>query len=288
VKYSKIARVVVGSTLLLSTHATQARAQLTPPAPLGPSSTPPGADGNLMNPSSQPTTVTPPPGAESLGVTPPPSSPMAAALDKAEAEDNGRSFELFWVRAEAGLSHINLASFSEQQLAIVNDKSTGGVFGAGVGFRFLLLTIGARARFHQLSAFNLWQVNAVVGASIPISSLDLSFTAHGGYSAVGKFSDSAFGGQAPNTPNPSGDVSVKGWNAGLGASLDYYITPSFSLGGGVTAEGLFLKRPPTPIPADTPPAVRAQIEQTDLYKNSGTSVGFGFTAGLRAGLHFGI
>jgi hypothetical protein len=267
-------------------------AQLTPPAPLGPTTSPPGSDGDPMRPT-QPTPAPGTPGDPGMGpgtgtpVTPPP-SPMNSQLDQAEQDDSGRGFELVWLRAEAGFSHINMASFSADKLALEKTSSAGGVFGVSAGLRFVLLTLGARLRSHQLSAFSLWQINGVIGLAIPISSLDFSITAHGGYSFVGRLNSASLGANGGGVTDAQNGVSVTGFNAGVGAALDYYITPMISLGGGVTGEALFLKRPPAAIPADVPPDVRAMIEQSDLYKNSGRSVGFGFTAGARIGLHFGI
>jgi hypothetical protein len=268
-------------------------AQLTPPAPMGPTTTPPGADGDPMQPTQpgqpmQPGAPGTPGNPGSPGAINAPPNAMSAQLDQAESEDNGRGFELVWLRGEAAFSHMNLQSFSAEKLAIENASSSGAVFGLGAGLRFLLLTLGVRARMHQLSAFSMWQINGVIGAAIPISSLDLSITAHGGYSFVGRLSNDALGAAANNMPNASAGVSITGFNAGIGMALDYYITPMISLGGGITGEGLFLKRPPATIPADVPADVRARIENSDLYKQSGTSAGFGIVAGARLGLHFGL
>jgi opacity protein-like surface antigen len=286
-------RTALSFAALLFSHV--AHAQLTPPAPLGPTTSPPGSDGDPMatRPASPPNgqPASGPGGATSEpnpGVNPPP-SPMAAQLNQAESEDNGRGFELVWLRGEAAFSHIKLSSFSSDTLSLKTDSSSGAMFGAGVGLRFLLLTLGVRARMHQLSAFSLWQVNGVLGAAIPISSLDLSFTAHGGYSFVGRLSnDAAVGTVSGDAPALGNQVSITGFNAGAGVALDYYVTPLVSIGAGVTGEALFLKRPLATIPADVPADVRAQIESSELYKNSGTSVGFGIAAGARIGLHFGI
>lgn len=270
--------------LLPTLMAGLAAAQLAPPAPLGGGTgTPPGSDG------------TPAP----MNNNPPPSDPNASNaaggagaggaepqnLKDAEKEDNGRNFELFWTQAEAGLSYMNLASFSQESLAIEKKSAFGGVFGLGAGVRFLLFTLGARLRMHQLSVFSLWQINGVLGMQIPAGSWDIGFGLHGGYSFVGRISGDAF---STSAPNASSDVSVRGFNLGLGASLDYYLTPLFSIGAGITGEALFLKRPPVAIPADVPADQRAQLEQSDLYKNSGTSAGIGVAGGLRLGLHLGI
>ncbi len=258
-------------------------AQLAPPAPLGGGSgTPPGSDGTAA-----PMTNNPPPSdPNAAGATAGTGSgPEPQNVKDAEKEDNGRNFELFWAQAEAGLSYMNLASFSQESLAIEKKSSFGGVFGLGAGVRFLLFTLGARLRMHQLSVFSLWQINGVLGMQIPAGSWDIGFGLHGGYSFVGRISGDAF---STSAPNASSDVSVRGFNLGLGASVDYYLTPLFSVGAGITGEALFLKRPPLTIPADVPADQRAQLEQSDLYKNSGTSAGIGIAGGLRLGLHLGI
>lgn len=69
---------------------------------------------------------------------------------------------------------------------------------------------------------------------------------------------------------------------------DYYVLPYFSLGLDATADGLFLTRPPAPLPGDfkaLPPAAKNAIKNNPLYKESGDSVGFGVSGSLRLGIH---
>jgi hypothetical protein len=79
---------------------------------------------------------------------------------------------------------------------------------------------------------------------------------------------------------------VTGFNAGVGIAVDYYIAKMISLGAGVNGEALFLKREKIAIPAGTPPEAVAILQASPYYQNSGSSVGYGISGGLRLGVHF--
>lgn len=245
---------------LLSSSAAHAQG-LAPPPPLDP------------NQPSQPLT----PGQQST----------QTRLREAETEDSGRLFELVWVNADVGGSYINLQQFNQSSLAVEKSKAGGAMFGLGAGLRFVFLSFGVRARYHALSAFSMWQLNGEVGVKIPVSSLDLYFGAHGGWAWLGKLGDASLD---TSTQASAGDVSVRGFNAGLEIGADYFINKIFSLGIGVNGDALFLKRPPVPLPptAGLSQAQVDAIKANPLYANSGNSAGFGLGGALRAGFHFGL
>jgi hypothetical protein len=233
---------------------------------------------------------------------PPPMSPSGPApsweqgtdttarLDEAERKDSGRNFELFWIDAKAGGSYINMSQFSSTSFQIKKTDSVGPMVDLGAGVRFVILVLGARVRYNALSAFNMWQINGEVGLKIPVSSLDVHFGLHGGYSFVGALGD-AHAATDSSTPTSSDKVSIRGWNAGLEAGVDYYLTPLFSIGVGALGDFLLLNRPPVAKPAgfDLLPAdQKAKIENDPLYKQSGTSAGLEIAGGLRLGLHLGL
>ncbi len=206
-------------------------------------------------------------------------------LDNAEKSDSGRNFELFYIDAGLGGSYIDMRSFSSENLALQKTSAIGPAFSLGAGVRILLFVAGVRARYNALSAFNLWQLQGEVGLKIPISSVDLLIGVHGGYSFVGKIGDTTI---STDTPTDMDSVKVRGLNAGLEVALDYYITPLFSVGAGVTGDFLYLTRPPAALPAGLTDDQRAAIQNDDLYKQSGTTAGLQIGFGLRAGLHFGL
>jgi hypothetical protein len=316
VSFARHSAPLVTSALLasLSLLSKSAAAQVVPPPPLGQPAPPPGSDSTFGTPppvsptpglppgadGASPTTGTPgtPGTAMGTGMPTKPKTTTEAMLDAAEEKDTGRSLEIFYTRAEAGFSFMNMASFDAQNLGIKQTKAAGPAFGLGAGFRLFVLSLGARLRLNQLSSFNMWQLNGVLDLHVPIQNIDISFGLHGGYSFVGKLSASALSDVAAQ--NPSDRVSITGLNAGLGFNVDYYVSSLFSIGGGVTGEGLFLKRPPVAvptglIPAGAPPEVVERVKATpeyqtykDLYEQSGTMAGFGVMVGLRVGLHLGI
>ncbi len=239
---------------------------IAPPPPMDPNA--PGAPGLDPNGPAQPQEAT------------------TQKLDQAEREDSGRNFELFWVDAYLGASYIDMRQFSADTLQIAKANSAGPMFALGAGVRFVILVLGVRAKYNALSAFNMWQLNGEVGLKIPISKLDLLIGLHGGYSFVGSVGDGTV--TSTSAPASTDAVKIRGFNAGLDFALDYYITPNFSVGGGVFGDFLFLNRPPVPTPAGLTPEQTAAIQADPLYQKSGTSAGMQLGGALRIGGHFGL
>jgi len=211
-------------------------------------------------------------------------------LNEAEREDSGRKFELIWIDGQLGGSYINMAQLSESNFKIEKASSVGPAFSLGAGVRFVILYLGARARYNALSAFNMWQLNGEVGLKLPVSSLDVIIGAHGGYSFVGSLGQAS---AATNSDTPSNNdaVKIRGFNAGLDFGIDYFVSPTFSVGVGGLADFLFLKRPPLDLPGNfssLPPDKQAAVKNDPVYQQSGTSVGFQAALMLRLGLHFGL
>jgi len=211
-------------------------------------------------------------------------------LDEAEQKDSGRNFELFWIDGSIGGSYINMRQFSSETFQIEKASAGGPAFSLGAGLRFVILVLGARLRHNALSTFNMWQINGEAGLKIPVSSFDILFGLHGGYSFVGRLGDA---GVATNTTTPASSdaVSIRGFNAGIDVGFDYYVSPLFSVGAGILGDFLFLNRPPVDKPAgfeSLTPDQKAAIENDPIYKQSGTSAGLQLAGGLRLGLHFGL
>ncbi len=208
-------------------------------------------------------------------------------LDEAEQKDSGRNFELFWLDGSIGGSYINMAQFSSESFQIEKTSAGGPAFSVGAGVRFVILVLGARLRHDALSTFNMWQMNAEAGLKIPVSSFDILFGLHGGYSFVGRLGDA---GVATNTDTPvsTDAVSIRGFNAGVDVAFDYYVSPLFSVGAGILGDFLFLNRPAVAKPAGLTPDQAAALQNDPIYQKSGTSAGLQLAGGLRLGLHFGL
>ena len=182
-----------------------------------------------------------------------------------------------------------MTSFTASNFALQKTDSLGPGFSLGAGVRLLIIAFGARLKLNQLSAFSLWQLDGEFAFHFAgESKFDPYLGLHGGYSFVGTLSSSSVDPGNANAQNPSGDVSVHGFNAGLDLGADYYFSSLFSVGVTGNLEALFLQRPPVAIPPGTPDAVKQQIQSQPLYQNSGNSAGFGASLGLRLGLHFGL
>jgi hypothetical protein len=211
-------------------------------------------------------------------------------LEAADKADNGRGFELIYVNGDVGAGYMNMTSFTSSadktSFGFKTTESAGPAFQLAAGVRLVFLTLGVRARLNQLSAFSLWQLNAEVGLKSTMGNLDLFGGAHGGYDFLGSL-DKASLSSDTSTQGGSGNVTVRGWNAGLDAGLDYYLVPMFSLGFVASADFLQLNRPPIST-AGLDPTVAAAIQANPNYSKSGQSDGFGLMGAVRLGLHFGL
>jgi hypothetical protein len=215
---------------------------------------------------------------------PAPKSAQEAELERGKQEDSGLGLEWIWANADVGASYIDMKSFNDSQLALTDTSKSGFMYGFGAGVRLLFLTLGARVRNH--SAFNLWQINGEIGLHpFRILRIDPYLAFRGGYDTVGTFSQSvsSAGGSVQS------DATVHGWNVGAAFGLDFYLSSLISIGAEASGDVLFLKRPPATLPASVsalPQAQQAEIKSQDLYKNSGSSVGFGGGLSAHLGIHF--
>jgi hypothetical protein len=196
-------------------------------------------------------------------------------LAKADQEDSGRGLEWVWLNAEIGTQHLGLETFKASQLVdpdLVKTKQTGLLYGAGVGVRILVFTVGARFRLGSFSDWQLWTLGLEGGFHVPIGSLEPYFTLGAGYASLGAFSTSA---------PASSKADVKGFNTRLGAGLDYYLSNTFSIGGNLTGDVYFLSRSKVP-----DAAASTSGNEATLYAKSGSSIGAGLTLTAVVGLHF--
>jgi hypothetical protein len=265
--------VFTASAILASPSLALAQ-DLTPPPPLAP---PPPMDPNAPGaPGADPNA----PGTPEQGTT--------AKLDEAEQKDSGRKFELVWIDGYLGGSYIDMRQFSSDTLQLEKASAGGPMFALGAGIRLVVLVLGVRAKYNALSAFNMWQLNGELGFKVPIGDFDLLFGGHGGYSFVGSVGDGTVSAGSTSAPSNADAVKIRGFNAGLDFALDYYATPTFSVGFGGFADFLFLNRPPVDKPAGLTPEQAAILDMDPLYQKSGTSAGLQVGGALRLGLHFGL
>jgi hypothetical protein len=213
------------------------------------------------------------------GSEPPPASQNQPTpekeLEKADQEDSGRGLEWVWLNAEIGGEHLGLQTLKADSLVdskLVKTTQTGVVYGAGLGVRLLVFTAGARFRLGTFSEWQLWTLDAEGGLRIPIGSLEPYFTVGAGYASLGSFSSSA---------PASSKAAAKGFNARLGAGLDYYLSNTFSVGANFTGDLLFLSRS-----AVSGASASTSGNEATVYAKDGSSIGAGATLTAVLGLHF--
>lgn len=217
--------------------------------------------------------LTPPPAAESR----PGEAETLQRLELAEREDSGRGLEFVWLEAETGYEYLALQSFHDNELLdgeAIAGAGSALTLGAGAGVRLVFLTVGGRFRLASSEDWDLWTLNAEVGLHVPIGALEPSFTFSAGYASLGAFSAEGAGG----LPN---DIDVSGFDARLGAAVDWYVNPLLSLGLRSSFEVLALYRSAPQAPA---PATDAELAR--VYGQDGSGVGLGVTALGVVGLHF--
>jgi hypothetical protein len=206
----------------------------------------------------------PPPNAETPAAT-------EAALARADREDSGRGLEFVWLNGEVGVTHVGLGTFHEHNLldpADVKAKETGLVAGAGAGVRLIFLTLGARFRYAPMPDYKLWSLGLEGGLHLPLGSLEPYATLEAGYVSLGSF------------PGASSFAKVQGFEARLGAGIDYYLTNLFSVGAHVSGDLLVLER--TNKACASASAATGAVD----YCSTGSSTGGAVTATAVAGLHF--
>lgn len=226
-----------------------------------------------------------PPPLTTGGLTPPPTTPQSPGetqtmyqLERAEREDAGRGLEFVWLNVEAGYEYISLQSIDNDALVdaeVIDDSGSAFAFGVGAGVRLIFFTLGARFRLAQLSAWDLWTLNAEAGLHLPLGALEPSFTLSAGYASLGAFDTE---GAAPGLALD--DIKASGFDARVGAALDWYVNPLLSIGAQSSFEVLVLSRDGAVQPAGVP------AEAAEAYERDGDGVGFAVTATGVVGLHF--
>ena len=219
-----------------------------------------------------------PPEAVQTDNAPNPQTQTEVQLDRAVKEDSGRGLEFVALSAEVGPEFLGLHTLKADNLVdskYIESKGTGLAVGAGLGVRLLAFTVGARFRYANFSDFALWTLGVEGGLHIPLGRLEPYFTLGAGYASVGSF-DKANSGFAPNSAH---GLDVRG-----GVGVDYYLTNTFTVGGNLTGDVLFLSRKAgggTPTTSD-PEAMHAGA----VYAADGSGIGASATLSAVVGLHF--
>ena len=223
------------------------------------------AHAQAQNPDLSSGGLAPPPAVEkeNAGQQQPAPGDTEKDLALAEQEDAGRGLQWVWVDGGVGIGHYGFGTFDGGDLvdqSAVKTTQTGLVADVGAGLRIVYFTVGARFRYAPLPDFRLWTLGAEGGLHIPLGALEPYFTLGAHYLSA-----------APTT----GTLDIKGFDARLGAGLDYYLTNMFSVGANLTGDLLVLMRPKLDgVPADS------------VYAADGSSIGGSVALAAMMGLHF--
>jgi hypothetical protein len=205
------------------------------------------------------------------------------SLATADDKDSKRRLEFVWVNGEAGFQYLSLNTFHANNLVdsqFVKSSQGGALYGLGAGLRLVFLTLGARFRLGDFSAWQLWTLDAEAGLHMPVGRVEPYFNFAAGYASLG-----AFGGANSAVDLQKAGVNIYGWNARLGFGTDIYITRAISVGALLTGEMLYLKRSKH-LQISNPnldPTTLQKVNQ--VYANDGSSVGGAMTLTGVLGFH---
>jgi hypothetical protein len=205
-------------------------------------------------------------------------------LSRSERENSGRGLEWVWLNGELGFETVSLKTFKNDNLVdskFVSDSASGIVYGAGLGVRLIIFTLGARFRLGNFSEWDLWTLNLEAGFHIPLGDFEPYVNLGGGYASVGAFGTKNIGGGI-NKAN----VDITGYNIRLGGGLDYYVTPAFSVGASVSGELLGLSRSGLKGLTNPQGQSDSDADTQAVYAADGSSVGSALTLAAVVGVHF--
>jgi hypothetical protein len=214
-----------------------------------------------------------------------------------ETKDSGLGLEWVYISGGGGGAYTNMTSLNSSNFGVQQAASSGGEFDFGAGVRLLFFSAGLRARNLELSAFNLWELDAEAALHMRVWRIDPYLGARGGYVTVGGLNaatSNATSGTATSTTTDSNE-NVHGFNVGPMFGIDVYATSWLTIGAEVNAEFLILERPPLPIPSQIQMAAQQMgvnptslltAQQQQLYQQSGSSAGLGVMGAARLGIHF--
>jgi len=225
-----------------------------------------------------------PPDAVQSDQTAPPPSPTEANLDRADKEDSGRGLEFVWLNGEVGAETLGLQTFKANNLVdakLVNSKQTGIMYGAGVGVRLLVFTLGARFRLGNFSDWDLWTLNGEFGLHIPLGRVEPYFNLGAGYASLGSFDSKNIGSNLS-----SAGLGAKGLDVRGAFGVDVYLTDTFTVGGNLSGDLLVLSRSGKSVAAGATTGTAEQQAAANVYAKDGSSVGAGATLSAVLGLHF--
>jgi hypothetical protein len=189
--------------------------------------------------------------------------------------------KLVWLDAELGYAGASLNTFTADinslSVGFRGHSATGPTAGAAIGFRFVFVTLGVRARVSNLSPWSMTSIDGELGFRVTFRRFEPYMTVAAGYTALGGLAD-------PSSTN--GDtMNLNGINARLGLGLDYFVSRYVSLGGLVSGEALGFPRSGVPLTSVSQPRT-LQEGEARLRDASGSSYGgaLTLTGGVKA--HF--
>jgi hypothetical protein len=222
-----------------------------------------------------------PPAAVEADPSSQPSQPEAQ-LDLAKKEDSGRGLEFVWLNADVGAEYLGLQTLKANQLVdsrVVKSKGLGSVYGAGLGLRLLVFSVGARFRLANFEDWQMWTLNAEAGLRIPLGRVEPYLNLGAGYASLGDFKGSDFAATLK-----SADVKASGLDARAGAGVDVYLTNAFSVGANLTGELVFLGRSGSS--RVLVPGLPQNANAEGVFGSHGSGIGVGATLSAVLGLHF--
>jgi hypothetical protein len=147
-------------------------------------------------------------------------------LDKSDEKDSGRGLEFVWLSADIGFQAVGLSTFSDAAFFEEGASGSGISYGGAGGLRLLYFTLGARFWYSDQGPFQFWSLLGEASLRVPLGKLEPFVLLGAGYAKASKL---------------TGVDALGGADVRVAVGTDYYFSDSFSVGGQVGADLLFLK-----------------------------------------------
>lgn len=176
----------------------------------------------------------------------------APVVEEEEAEGDGRDVDFIYLEVEGGVANVNLIAFGGEEDFTMSGPSgdtfssvasTGGYFGAGVGFRVFWLAIGGRFNFALHDTFQLGIVGGDATLRFPIPIVEPYIRAGFGYAWQG---NATYTVNMPAMPPVVQSTTVYGWAFDAAVGFDIYLANWFTIGAGIGLDILNMARQTDP------------------------------------------
>lgn len=247
----------------------------------------------------------PPPEAPAEPPSPPEAPPLAEAppveeeapepewdeagseAESVEEESGEPAATAIYLSLDGAFSRVDLGALSDD-LGLDRTAANGLLYGVSAGVRLKQARLGLRWRVQDTTEFNLWSVGISAGYELPLRPVTPSVSAHVGYVFSRSVEPALVRSAIPAGAVIPPKVEVEALLAGIDLAVTYSPVKFLAVGPFLGADLLVLHRDQARVPRTLFGAAPAEASDRPLYRESGSGLGLGLTAGLRGTFDFGL